>query len=664
MPHKSKGVKKPAGQKNDFTGKKLQLLTNFAGHFREAIDNKTPLEFYDKITMLAIKQWGYHKDYNVLTIEDEIEGDGDNNNKIPSQFASVDGDKDEDEDMLTAKEAERRQKIYKKLRTKLQQWYHRKYKHILDTGSHTPAGPLTNPFVILPSDPSKPHRMAEINMYMAMYYETQIKEEAERHVIIAEQKFDQTTEEERADQGLKKPTTKEAVKARIEEFYNEQLEAWNGKHNVPKTPQEYYHQLQTAGKFLHPITETISSMMGVPVMIMMPVPIPEKNGEIKCLSVHVIKQGALTISTWHKQDPLGYKEAEKLLVAWAKTQFTLEELRSCSLPTTASVHTSTPIAAQTSNPSTPNRLPAKSSSPESRSITPQPSPMLERTHLQMPPQTQVPLMPLSPPHQYHSPSIALAIPLPHWPVHPSTPPEDHMDMECTGTLLFSPTHQACPSPVSSSTPPEDRLDMECSGMPLLVSLTRPHLPGPQVLPQQGACQPLDTSSWPQHALDTYHYLKDVTTVGENGEKVVHARGGGDEWLRCVQKFMEFQRQAGFPDEGQGYPTNNKPLEISYWQKNHQSWKDQGLHKKSLAVFETEWWCWWKLLQPESRGANHAEYMNVPTVNMDWAKLCAPGQNGFLLVMVSLAWWGTLCGHSNGWQLAMTDATVALVSTLH
>jgi hypothetical protein len=101
--------------------------------------------------------------------------------------------------------------------------------------------------------------MAEINMYMAMYYETRIKEEAERRVIIAERKFEQTTEEERAVQDLKKlvpvairnhtavefwktesETTKEAVKARIEELYNEVLEAWNGKRNVPKTPQEYH----------------------------------------------------------------------------------------------------------------------------------------------------------------------------------------------------------------------------------------------------------------------------------------------------------------------------------------------------------------------------------------------------------------------------------------
>jgi hypothetical protein len=52
-------------------------------------------------------------------------------------------------------------------------------------------------------------------------------------------------------------------------------------------------------------------------------------------------------------------------------------------------------------------------------------------------------------------------------------------------------------------------------------------------------------------------------------------------------------------------------------------------------------------------------MDVPTVDMDWTKLRVPGQNGFLLVMVSLTWWGMFSGHSDEWRLAMTDVTVAL-----
>jgi len=101
--------------------------------------------------------------------------------------------------------------------------------------------------------------MAEVTLYMAMYYEMHIKAEAERRVFLAERKFNQATEEERAEQDLKQPipvairshtavefwkteseTTKEAVKARIEELYDEELKAWKAKCTVPKMPQEYH----------------------------------------------------------------------------------------------------------------------------------------------------------------------------------------------------------------------------------------------------------------------------------------------------------------------------------------------------------------------------------------------------------------------------------------
>jgi hypothetical protein len=143
--------------------------------------------------------------------------------------------------------------------------------------------------------------------------------------------------------------------------------------------------------------------------------------------------------------------------------------------------------------------------------------------------------------------------------------------------------------------------------------------------------------------------------------------------------MEFQRLAGFPvrqlrgwieihhtdllqlqDDGSGYSSKGKPSELSYWQKSHRPWKDQGLHGgKTLAQFEIEWWSWWKSLQPSEREPNNAEYMQLPTVNMDWTTLHEPGRNGFLLVMVSLAWWGKLAGHSDEWCLAVLDVTVAL-----
>jgi hypothetical protein len=103
--------------------------------------------------------------------------------------------------------------------------------------------------------------MGEINQYMAMYYDTRFKEEAECRIIIAQRKFDEMTKEERDAEGLQNPmkqhlairsetarefwltesdATKEEVRAQIEVSYKDELEDWNTKQELPKTAQEYH----------------------------------------------------------------------------------------------------------------------------------------------------------------------------------------------------------------------------------------------------------------------------------------------------------------------------------------------------------------------------------------------------------------------------------------
>jgi hypothetical protein len=45
--------------------------------------------------------------------------------------------------------------------------------------------------------------------------------------------------------------------------------------------------------------------------------------------------------------------------------------------------------------------------------------------------------------------------------------------------------------------------------------------------------------------------------------------------------------------------------------------------------------------------------------MDWTMLRKPGRNGFLLIMLSLTWWGKLSEIDNEWVLAVADVTEAL-----
>ena len=120
---------------------------------------------------------------------------------------------------------------------------------------------LANPFACLvPANmPKPPRRMSEISMYMKIHYELRMKAEADRRLVIAQCEYEETTEDERIKMDLKPPVpltirletakqfwatksneTKAVVRENIEREYTAAKEAWETKHQVPKTLQEYH----------------------------------------------------------------------------------------------------------------------------------------------------------------------------------------------------------------------------------------------------------------------------------------------------------------------------------------------------------------------------------------------------------------------------------------
>jgi hypothetical protein len=143
---------------------------------------------------------------------------------------------------------------------KLGQWYHRNYKHVLNTTNSTLNG-AANPFVSLglADVPKPPRRMAEINYYMKLHYNTRMKSEAYRRFDIAKRDYEGATEEERSEGEMKEPVplaiqtetaksfwatesaaTKDEVRVGLEATYQEELAAWKADRQLPKTPQEYH----------------------------------------------------------------------------------------------------------------------------------------------------------------------------------------------------------------------------------------------------------------------------------------------------------------------------------------------------------------------------------------------------------------------------------------
>jgi hypothetical protein len=46
--------------------------------------------------------------------------------------------------------------------------------------------------------------------------------------------------------------------------------------------------------------------------------------------------------------------------------------------------------------------------------------------------------------------------------------------------------------------------------------------------------------------------------------------------------------------------------------------------------------------------------------LDWSNLQKPGKNGFLLIMISLAWWGSASAREGRWLEAVVDVTEVLL----
>ena len=168
---------------------------------------------------------------------------------------------------------------------------------------------------------------------------------------------------------------------------------------------------------------------------------------------------------------------------------------------------------------------------------------------------------------------------------------------------------------------------------------------------------LVSSDWPNHMLDVHQYLTEATVMMTDGA-ITKPRNWGDRWLSCLESFFEFQRQAGFPESGQSFPpfTNVRPLEIAVWMKNGRHWQDADII--DVDTFGRRWWAWWNLLQPKSRIGDE-DSPQLPTSEMDWSGLRKPGKNGFLLIIISLVWWGKGSNQDEQWIKAVTDVTAVL-----
>ena len=113
----------------------------------------------------------------------------------------------------------------------------------------------------------------------------------------------------------------------------------------------------------------------------------------------------------------------------------------------------------------------------------------------------------------------------------------------------------------------------------------------------------------------------------------------------------------------GFRKGDRPDKVSWW-IGHGCEHEPTI--KNIDTFDKHWWSWWKGLQPLSRqvanvegllGGNH----RLVEVQEDWDVLRKHGQNGFLTILSTLAWWGSSI---NGKPVENFTSWLAAVNEVH
>lgn len=101
--------------------------------------------------------------------------------------------------------------------------------------------------------------------------------------------------------------------------------------------------------------------------------------------------------------------------------------------------------------------------------------------------------------------------------------------------------------------------------------------------------------------------------------------------------------------------SSRPIEISQWVAGGRKLEDQPIATEG---FKQKWWEWWELMQPSGRRQS-SSLLDVSKIK-DWRKMQKWGSGGWVLIMLSLLWWGK-ASTDNGadWSEAVRDVTKVL-----
>ncbi|TFK85716.1 hypothetical protein K466DRAFT_438882, partial [Polyporus arcularius HHB13444] len=131
---------------------------------------------------------------------------------------------------------------------------------------------------------------------------------------------------------------------------------------------------------------------------------------------------------------------------------------------------------------------------------------------------------------------------------------------------------------------------------------------------------------------------------------------GPMFKRAVQWWTVLERAYGLESAKKGLGTAGRPEEVGNWMRLDRRKLQKIPAMKCTKTYVEGWWSWWTQLQPSWRQHDLEGHPILDgTIAGAWGKdLCRPGNNGVLLLLLSLVWWKEAASDIGRWDLAVHD----------
>ncbi len=151
----------------------------------------------------------------------------------------------------------------------------------------------------------------------------------------------------------------------------------------------------------------------------------------------------------------------------------------------------------------------------------------------------------------------------------------------------------------------------------------------------------DTSKWPNWAKKAFNHFT--------------AQSYGNEFAHAIRLWTELERSYGWETSVKGLSAKERPAAVGEWLRLCRRVHEKVPKLPTVDEYATSWWTWWVGLQPDWR-ATDGDDRPLMSGEGPWDDLVQPGQNGMLLVLISLVWWhGIMTDASrSAWEAAVRE----------